>query len=350
MSEEPSIVYGRLVESVYLAGYTFERAWQRLEWLLVGDRWQQVGPGYTDINTFLATIKLPEGVTPDRRKKVAARIKALQPEASQRKIAGALGVTEATVNRDLKPQSVTDVTPPEINPKQNNGPIPQSVTNVTPPAHATDGAAAAQEAEVRRQAEETRTARRATTLAQLEDVATLEAKALEGVYDVVVIDPPWPMTKIERDVRPNQVAFDYPTMDEEAIATQIETLQPFAADCHTWLWTTQRFLPMAFRLLDRWQLTYVCTFVWHKPGGFQPVGLPQYNAEFALYARQGAPLFVDTTSLPVCFTADREGHSVKPDAFYAMVRRVTAGRRLDLFNRRPLEGFDGWGKESHVDV
>jgi MT-A70. len=34
---------------------------------------------------------------------------------------------------------------------------------------------------------------------------------------VIVIDPPWPMKKIERDVAPNQVEFDYPTMSEEEL-------------------------------------------------------------------------------------------------------------------------------------
>lgn len=188
-----------------------------------------------------------------------------------------------------------------------------------------------------------REAKRKAIVAKLEDVSTKEVKAAEGVYDVIVLDPPWPMQKIERDVRPNQSEFDYPVMQEDELASMDI---PAAADCHVWLWTTHKFLPMAFRLLDAWELKYVCTFVWHKPGGFQPVGLPQYNCEFALYARKGSPQFVETKSLKVCFEAARGAHSEKPEPFYEMVRRVTAGRRLDMFNRRQIEGFDGWGKEA----
>lgn len=179
--------------------------------------------------------------------------------------------------------------------------------------------------------------------ARLEDVAAREAKEAQGVYDVLVIDPPWPMEKIERDVRPNQVAFDYPTMTEE----ELEAMDvPAAEAAHVWVWTTQKFLPMAMRLLGVWGLNYVCTFVWRKPGGFQPIGLPQYNCEFALYARKGSPAFVDTKAFDTCFDAPRGKHSEKPEEFYEVLRRVTAGRRIDIFNRRPIEGFDSWGKEA----
>jgi N6-adenosine-specific RNA methylase IME4 len=188
-----------------------------------------------------------------------------------------------------------------------------------------------------------RAIKKRTHVAALENIATKQAKALLGEYDVVVIDPPWPMKKIERDERPNQSEFDYPTMDESALtAFKI----PADKNCHLWLWTTHKFLPMAFRLLDAWNFAYVCTFVWHKPGGFQPIGLPQYNCEFALYARRGTPAFIDTKAFPVCFTAARGKHSEKPEEFYDVVRRVTAGRRIDIFNRRPIHGFDTWGNEA----
>jgi len=178
---------------------------------------------------------------------------------------------------------------------------------------------------------------------RLNSIEVKEAKVIEGVYDVIIIDPPWPMKKIERDVRPNQSEMDYPTMPEEKIH-YMEI--PHAKDCHLFVWTPQRFLPSIFQMIKTRRFTYVCTFVWHKSGGFQPIGLPQYNCEFIIYCKFGKPQFIDTKAFSVCFNAQRGGHSEKPEYFYSIIRRVTAGRRLDMFNRRPIEGFDGWGKEA----
>ena len=162
-------------------------------------------------------------------------------------------------------------------------------------------------------------------------------------YRVIVIDPPWPMQPIKRRKWPAHNVIPYQTMTEAEIAA---VDLPAAEHCHVWCWTTHKFLPMALRLLPVWRVKYVCAFVWHKNVGFKPFGLPQYNNEFALYGRIGSPEFTDTAGLATCFNARRTGHSVKPERFYEMIRRATTGPRLDMFNRRFIKGFDGWGDEA----
>ena len=165
-------------------------------------------------------------------------------------------------------------------------------------------------------------------------------------YKTMVIDPPWPMKKIEREVRPNQVEFDYPTMDYEALrAFRVKVALLASDNCHVFMWTTQRFLPMALRLFEDYEIKYVLTMVWHKTGGFQPVGLPQYNCEFVLYGRIGTPEFIDTKAFDCCFEAPRTEHSRKPDKFYDLVRRVTPDGRIDVFSREKRDGFDQFGNE-----
>ena len=176
-------------------------------------------------------------------------------------------------------------------------------------------------------------------------VANRVISAPTGRYSCIVIDPPWPMQKIEREVRPNQVGFEYPTMSEDELAA-FPVPHIAADDCHLFCWTTQKFLFMANRLIEAWGFRYVCQFVWHKPGGFQPIGLPQYNCEFALYARRGTPKFVDLKQFSCCFSAPRREHSRKPDEFYDMVRRVTAAPRIDVFSREAREGFAQYGNEA----
>ncbi len=165
----------------------------------------------------------------------------------------------------------------------------------------------------------------------------------EGTYRTIVVDPPWPMKKIHLDADPRAAGLAYPVMSLDQIR---EMGIPAADDCHLFLWTTHKFLPDALGIVAGWDFRYVCTFVWHKPGGYQPIGLPQYNCEFCLYARRGAPSFVETKAFSTCFEAPRGGHSEKPEAFYDLLRRVTAEGRLDMFNRRAIEGFDGWGDQA----
>ena len=177
-----------------------------------------------------------------------------------------------------------------------------------------------------------------------------EPLPIDGKYTVLIIDPPWPMQRIEREVAPDQAGLDYPIMSEDEIArlgTDDPEIVPnmMEDDCHIFLWTTQKFRPMGERLFELWGVKRVLEFVWHKPGGFQPYNLPQYNCEFVLYGRKGAPAFTETTDFFCCFSAARREHSRKPDVFYDTIRRVTSGRRIEVFAREPRDGFDVWGNQ-----
>jgi N6-adenosine-specific RNA methylase IME4 len=203
------------------------------------------------------------------------------------------------------------------------------------------------EKEILEAAKQIRVEKAAARRAELAEVAARPVVLPEGKFGTIVIDPPWQMEKIERDVRPNQVEFDYPTMDEGQLLEFGAKVNECAADdCHMFMWTTHKHLPMALRVLDVWGFRYVMTMVWHKPGGFQPIGLPQYNCEFALYARKGSPKFIDTKAFNACFDAPRREHSRKPDEFYDVIRRVTADGRIDIFSREPREGFAQLGNEA----
>jgi N6-adenosine-specific RNA methylase IME4 len=163
-------------------------------------------------------------------------------------------------------------------------------------------------------------------------------------YGVIVIDPPWEMEKIQRDVAPNQADFDYPTMTHDEIALME---LPHADDCHLFCWTTHKHLPATFEIINKWGYKYVCLFTWHKAGGFQPYNLPQYNSEFVIYCRRGTPTFTSTKAFNTCFEGKRREHSRKPDEFYEMISRVCEGQKMiDIFSREKREGWDQFGNET----
>lgn len=109
MSETPDTVHGRLLESVHIAGYTWKRACDELDWMLDENRWQQVGSGYTNINDFLATVDLSEfRIAVERRKGLALKLKEL--EAANTATARALGVDEGTIRGDTRTENSESVT------------------------------------------------------------------------------------------------------------------------------------------------------------------------------------------------------------------------------------------------
>lgn len=167
-----------------------------------------------------------------------------------------------------------------------------------------------------------------------------------GRYSCLVIDPPWPMAKIEREVRPKQGSgLAYPVMSEQQLLDEewLPVRSLLAADAHVYLWVTHRFLPLGLKLLEAWGVDYQCVMTWRKNVGITPFSW-MYDTEHVLFGTVGS-LKLSTLGLRLSFEAKVVGHSVKPDVFYERVLAASPGPRLDMFARRQREGFEVWGDE-----
>lgn len=165
----------------------------------------------------------------------------------------------------------------------------------------------------------------------------------EGKFRCIVIDPPWPVEKIEREVRPKQKRqLDYPTMTLE----QIESLsvpEKAVDGCHIYLWVTHRFLPDGLRIFEKWGANYECLMTWVKPTGMTPYSW-MYDTEHVIFGRIGS-LELQKKGLRLSMQESVKRHSQKPDIFYERVIQASPEPRLELFARKKREGFTVWGNE-----
>lgn len=166
-------------------------------------------------------------------------------------------------------------------------------------------------------------------------------------YDVIVLDPPWPLKKITTKQRPNQVYMDYSLMSVEDIsALPIQTIAGDKGYC--FLWTIQKYLFEAKSILEGYGYNHLLTMGWVKEYG-RSSGMALYgfrwNLEFILVGTKGKfPALPKQKLIKAGFNAVNEGHSKKPDEFYDMIKHL-GDKRIDLFARKPRDGWDVWGDE-----
>ena len=163
---------------------------------------------------------------------------------------------------------------------------------------------------------------------------------ITGLYDVVVIDPPWAYGR-EYDPENSRVANPYPEMSTDEIS-KIEL--PIKESAVIFLWTTHAFIRDAFRLVSDWGFNYKAIITWDK----EKMGMGstiRMQCEFCLLCTKGKPLIEGSAERDIIREARRE-HSRKPEAFYLMVERITTGRRLDYFSRSKRVNWDSYGAEA----
>jgi N6-adenosine-specific RNA methylase IME4 len=172
------------------------------------------------------------------------------------------------------------------------------------------------------------------------DIEMQEVIQPTGLFDVIAIDPPW---SYGREYSPDgsRVANPYPEMSQQQL---LEINLPAKSDSVLFLWTTHAFIFDAKQLLDSWGFSYKATIVWDK----EKIGMGAWfrmQCEFCLVGIKGKPFFENTTERDIIRESRRE-HSRKPDAFYSMVEKITAGRRLEYFAREKRTGWEVFGNET----
>ncbi len=170
-------------------------------------------------------------------------------------------------------------------------------------------------------------------------------------YQTILADPPWEMEFVKRKVRPNQVAMPYPTMSLMEIENMGISLRPYLADnCNLFLWTTHKWLPKAFGVVEAWGFKYHCLLTWNKLNGMTFFGFNR-RSEFVLYAYRGKITIKKTgDSFPTVFDEKLGTHSVKPQILYELIERKSSAPRLELFARNKRANWDSWGNEIESDI
>jgi N6-adenosine-specific RNA methylase IME4 len=344
--------YGALTAEFYLAGFTFERAMGRVLDLLKDESWRKVGEGFDDVNEFVRSLRLDQfRALADQRKEFVERVKELQPDVSNRSLAGASGVHHDTVDRDARGGN------PPARGRKGNGNRRGGGGNPPRLAEASEDWTRSASNEARSAGEGRRDAARIdqrdkSKERRAEREAKLGAKQLalpRKQAGVLYVDPPWRFEVYSEDTGQGRSAeAHYSTMGVEDIA-KIDVPSIAADDCVLFLWATAATLPEAFELLKACGFAYRTHCVWAK----DKIGLGFWfrnQHEVLIVAVKGEiPTPAHGTQFPSIIEAPRGEHSAKPDAFYELIESYFPTLpKIELFARKARAGWDCWGDEAPV--
>ena len=181
-------------------------------------------------------------------------------------------------------------------------------------------------------------------------------------YRTIVADPPWPYPEgFARGVgghphrngrTPRGKYLHLPLPYASMTLAQIRNLPVrdlSQTDARLFLWTTNRYLPVAFGVVTLWGFTYRQMIVWDKRPNVNPIAgsVAANAAEFLLVGTRGKPeRMAIWRSSVIGARKPLTVHSVKPEVFIDFVETVSPGPYVELFSRRHRLGWDVWGEDS----
>ena len=180
------------------------------------------------------------------------------------------------------------------------------------------------------------------------DIFTTDKK-----YGLIYADPPWPQAKGgKKAVRPRSsgTALDYPVMQIDEIKEHLAKAAELTEENSIlFLWTIDKYLIEAQQMAEELGYKLHCRMVWDKVTGIPAAFTVRFSHEYLLFMYRG-------TMVPVCkeergkirtvFVEKPKRHSQKPDVAYEIINRLYPDlKKLEMYARREVDGYDCWGDE-----
>lgn len=175
---------------------------------------------------------------------------------------------------------------------------------------------------------------------------------IKTMYDLIYADPPWQYRIWDL------ASQHYETMTlEDLKRLPVENLAK--KDSVLLMWVTLPNIPQALELMEAWGFEYkTVAFVWIKQNKNNDdffMGRGYYtrsNAELCFLGKRGRGLKRRSRSVRQLIISRRRRHSEKPDEAYERIDELfgTDIRRIELFARKKMDGWDVWGNEVESDI
>lgn len=194
----------------------------------------------------------------------------------------------------------------------------------------------------------------------------------EDDFRCIVIDSPWPEKGGGgRGTQSKYTVQEY--LEIPKIIKACELYRPHVDGCHLWIWSTSMSLPWAMKLIEELGFVYLSKWAWVKMKRKMPelapllkALSPQHIAEAATQKgigryKRGSHEDLLLARSKICniplpdfpksdvIYAERYDHSAKPDKAFDMIRNVSPGPRLSMFERPLRKGFTTWGFEAQTE-
>ncbi len=175
------------------------------------------------------------------------------------------------------------------------------------------------------------------------------------MYDLILLDPPWPISlagaRQNRSTLAKKLPYQTPeNMDQLWKLVRERVLCYSNTNCNVFCWTTESVLFETLSWFKFQMYAKHTTFIWDKgKGGFPAAYTIRPSHEYLIWFYKGKFTGIDSEvrgKFDTTFLECSREHSRKPEYVYNMLYAMfPVSKKLDAFSRQKREGWDQFGNE-----